>query len=43
MESPFLELFKSCVDMVLRDMVYWGLGSAGLVAVLDLKVLFQPK
>lgn len=42
-ESSFLELIKSHVGTVLRDMDYWGLGSTGLVAGLDLKALFQPK
>lgn len=34
-ESPFLELFNCCVDVVLRDMVSDGLGSTRLMVGLD--------
>lgn len=34
-DSPFLEVFKRCVDMVLRFIV--GLGCVNLMAGLDLK------
>jgi len=41
-ESPSLEGFKSCVDVVLRDMVC-GHGGGGLMVGLgDLSGLFQP-
>ncbi|KAK4811384.1 LOW QUALITY PROTEIN: hypothetical protein QYF61_000568 [Mycteria americana] len=43
-ESPSLEVFKSRVDVVLRERCSGGLGSAGLTVGLDdLKGLFQPK
>lgn len=43
-ESPSLEVFKGCVDVVLGDIVYCGLGNTGLTVGLDdLKVLFQRK
>ena len=43
-ESPSLEVFKSHVDVVLRDMVSGGLGSVRLTVGLDdLKGSFQPK
>ena len=42
-ESPFLEVFKKCVDGALRDMVS-GHGGAGLmVGLSDLSGLFQPR
>ena len=41
-ESPSLEVFKSCVDVALRDVVS-GHGGGGLVVGLgDLRGLFQP-
>lgn len=46
-QSPSLEIFKRCADMVLEEMVYCGLqvycglGIAGLTFALDdLKALF---
>jgi len=42
-KSPSLEVFKSCVDVALRD-VGSGHGGGGLMAGLgDLKGLFQPQ
>lgn len=41
-ESPFLDVFRNCVDVTLRDMVS-GHGGDGLVVELDdLNGLFQP-
>jgi len=42
-ESLFLEMFKKLLDVVLRDMVYWGnIGSTWMVRLDDLGGLFQP-
>jgi len=41
-ESVYLEVFKNCVDVTLRDMVS-GHGGVGLtVGLNDLRGLFQP-
>ena len=41
-ESLFLEMFKKCMDVALREVVS-GHGGDGLMVVLnDLKALFQP-
>ena len=43
-ESPSLEVFKSRVDIALRDMVQMGTGSVRLMVGLDdLQGLFQPR
>ena len=44
MESPSLEVFKSQVDIALRDLVYLGTVNVGLMVGLDdLQGLFQPR
>ena len=44
MESPSLEVFKSQVDIALRDMVELRMVSARLMVGLDdLQGLFQPR
>ena len=43
-ESPSLEVFKSRVDLALRDMVELGTVNVGLMVGLDdLQGLFQPR
>jgi len=38
-----LEVFKKCLDVVLRDAVYWGnIGGKWMVGLDDLGDLFQP-
>ena len=42
-DSLSLEVFKKYLDVVLRDMVYWGnVGSRWTVGLDDLGGLFQP-
>ena len=42
-ESPSLEVFKKHLDVVLRDMVYWGnIAGRRTVGLDDLGGLFQP-
>jgi len=42
-ESPSLEVFKSCVDVALRDMASWQVGGGLMVGVVDLFGLFPPQ
>mgnify|MGYP001855407150 CR=1 FL=1 len=41
-ESPSLEVFQSCVDMALRDMISGHGGDGLMVGLDDLRGLFQP-
>jgi len=41
-ESPFLEVFKKCGDMALRDMVSGHGGDGLMVGLNDLRGFFQP-
>jgi len=42
-ESPFLELFEKHLDVVLRDIFYWGtIGGRWTVGLDDHRGLFQP-
>ena len=42
-ESPFLELFEKHLDVVLRDVFYWGtIGGRWTVGLDDHRGLFQP-
>jgi len=40
-EPPFLEMFKNCVDVALRDVVSGHGGEAMMVGLHDLSGLFQ--
>jgi len=42
-ESPFLEMFKKHLDVVLKDTVEWGnISGRWAVGLDDLESLFQP-
>ena len=42
-ESPSLEVFQKCLDVVLRGMVYWrNMGDRWMVGLNDLRGRFQP-
>ena len=41
-DSSFLEVFKNCVDVALRDMVSGHGGDGFVVGLDDLSGLFQP-
>lgn len=41
-ESPYLEVFKKCADMALRDMVSGRDGDGYMVGLGDLRSIFKP-
>ena len=42
-ESPFLEVFKNCGDVALRDMASRHGGDGLMVGLGDIRCLFQPQ
>ena len=41
-DSPFLQVYKKCVDVALRDIVSGHSGDGLIVGLDDLSGLFQP-